>query len=97
MNISNTTLSQYENSNRVPSDGIKMKIANYFQVSVDYLLGNTDNPDPSLLSEKQLPKELQGIGIEYIKLARELQEDDFSPEDIRMIIKAMKVANKSKK
>jgi transcriptional regulator with XRE-family HTH domain len=47
LNISNTTLSQYENNQRTPSDEIKIKIANYFNVSIDYLLGQTNikNPD----------------------------------------------------
>jgi transcriptional regulator with XRE-family HTH domain len=43
INISNTTLSQYEAGNRTPSDEIKEKIADYFSVSVDYLLGRTDS------------------------------------------------------
>lgn len=43
INISNTTLSQYEAGNRTPSDEIKERIADYFSVSVDYLLGRTDN------------------------------------------------------
>lgn len=42
LNISNTTLSQYETGKRVPSDEIKIKIADYFNVSIDYLLGRTD-------------------------------------------------------
>ncbi len=42
LNISNTTLSQYEAGNRTPSDEIKEKVADYFDVSVDYLLGRTE-------------------------------------------------------
>ncbi len=42
LNISNTTLSQYEAGNRTPSDEIKEKVADYFNVSVDYLLGRTE-------------------------------------------------------
>lgn len=45
LNISNTTLSQYETGKRVPSDEIKIKIADYFNVSLDYLLGRTNIPD----------------------------------------------------
>ena len=43
LKISNTTLSQYEAGNRTPSDDIKIQIANYFNVSMDYLLGRTDD------------------------------------------------------
>ena len=39
MNIANNTLSMYENDLRVPNDTIKSKIADYFGVTIDYLLG----------------------------------------------------------
>lgn len=42
LNISNTTLSQYESCVRVPSDEMKIKIARYFDVSLDYLMGVED-------------------------------------------------------
>jgi len=51
LNISNTTLSQYEAGNRVPSDEIKIKIADFFDISVDFLLGRTK--DYSAYSEVQ--------------------------------------------
>ncbi len=47
LNISNSTLSQYEAGNRSPGDDIKKKIADYFSVTVDYLLGRTDSSNPS--------------------------------------------------
>lgn len=42
LNVNNSTLSQYESGDRVPSDATKVKIANYFQVTLDYLMGRTD-------------------------------------------------------
>lgn len=42
INVSNTTLSMYESNKRVPSDDVKKKIADYFNVSLDYLMGVSD-------------------------------------------------------
>lgn len=39
LHIANSTMSQYESGERVPSDEMKLKIADLFGVSVDYLLG----------------------------------------------------------
>lgn len=41
-NIARSTLSQYESNQRTPSDEIKIKLSEYFNVSLDYLLGKTD-------------------------------------------------------
>lgn len=40
LNIGKSTLCQYESGVRIPGDDIKIAIANIFNVSVDYLLGN---------------------------------------------------------
>lgn len=42
LNISNTTLSQYEAGNRTPGNDILKQIADYFEVSLDYLLGRVN-------------------------------------------------------
>lgn len=46
-NIGQQTLSQYENNKRkLPIDLLK-RYAIYFNVSADYILGLTDNPEPN--------------------------------------------------
>lgn len=42
LHIGNTTVSQYESGTRVPSDTIKLAIAQHFGVSLDYLMGAID-------------------------------------------------------
>lgn len=42
LSISTATLSQYENGLRQPSYDILKKIADFYNVSIDYLLGRTD-------------------------------------------------------
>lgn len=43
--VSNATLSLYENNDRKPDFDTIKKLADYFGVTADYLLGRTDNPN----------------------------------------------------
>lgn len=42
--ISLRTYQRYESGERVPDTEVLMKIADYFDVSTDYLLGRSDDP-----------------------------------------------------
>lgn len=53
LQVSNSTLSQYESGTRVPSDEMKGAIADYFGVSLDYLYGRTNQRQPSSTTPKQ--------------------------------------------
>ena len=44
MNTNQNTISRYETGEREPSISELIKIADYFNVSIDYLLERTDNP-----------------------------------------------------
>lgn len=54
LNIANSTLSQYESGDRVPSDDIKIKMADYFNVSLDYLLGRSSSPGSSISPSSEM-------------------------------------------
>lgn len=41
LNVGNVAVSQYESGTRVPSDEVKIKIADFFNVSLDFLLGRS--------------------------------------------------------
>lgn len=44
LNTSQNTISRYETGEREPGINELIKIADYFDVSIDYLVGRTDNP-----------------------------------------------------
>ncbi len=45
LNMSQNSISRYETGEREPDFASLIKIADYFNVSVDYLLERTDNPN----------------------------------------------------
>lgn len=44
LNTTRSTISNFENMQRKPSLDMIIRIADYFQVSIDYLVGRTDDP-----------------------------------------------------
>ena len=52
LNTSQNTISRYETGEREPGIAELIKIADYFNISIDYLLERTD--DPNLYNEKKL-------------------------------------------
>lgn len=60
LSINYRTYAGYERNESEPSDEIKVQIARYFNVSLDYLLGIIDNPRPIASGDKyiRLPKPL---------------------------------------
>lgn len=61
LNIGNSTLCQYEGGQRIPSDDIKIKIATFFNVTVDYLLGTEKKPESTIVT-------LDNVNIHMIPL-----------------------------
>ncbi|TCU64445.1 DNA-binding XRE family transcriptional regulator [Tissierella praeacuta] len=53
LNLSQQTISLYESEKRQPDYQILQSIADFFNVSVDYLLGRTDIKDSSVLYVKE--------------------------------------------
>ena len=47
--VERSSVGKYEGKSRIiPSDDVKYRIAEYFGVSVDYLMGYTDSPNPPI-------------------------------------------------
>ncbi len=67
--LSESTVSLYETGKREPDNETLMKLADYFEVSVDYLLGRTDDPSPKTLDEQ-----LQGVEFALWGEVKEMTE-----------------------
>ena len=92
--ISPSTVGMYERDQRFPDKDIRGKIADYFEVSVDYLLGRTD--------ERNLNKEKPKLdpGIKTIAAHRVNPYEDISEEGINKIneyIEMVRLMEKNKK
>ena len=78
LSISSSAVGMYERDEREPNDEITLKLAEYFGVSTDYLLGKSDirNPENTDLDKLQIglsTKDYSNISDEQIK-----QIEDFA-------------------
>ena len=87
-----STLSRYENNIMQPRATFVQKMAEYFGVTTDYMLGKTHKPH--LVLKDNLPFELENIGIKYLIVAKELQDMKIDINEIEKIIKIYKEVNK---
>ena len=55
LSVSHHTISSYEKGKSDPSDETKVGLARYFGVTVDYLVGLSDEPFPSNAGQDVLP------------------------------------------
>lgn len=70
-----STVSLYENNHSTPNDDIKLKICEYFDISMDYLLG-LSNVQKKDREDLYIPDELKGIGVAFHKGEEGLTQDE---------------------
>ncbi|MGG3890084.1 helix-turn-helix domain-containing protein [Metabacillus fastidiosus] len=66
LGISNVQLSRYESGDRKPDPDMITAISDYFDVPADYLLGRSDNPDPSrkvIVAEQEITLSKEELDI----------------------------------
>lgn len=71
LKISQQAYANYETGKRQPDQEMLAKIADYFDVSVDYLLGRTDTPKPSSLDEQ-----LSGVDFALWSEAKDMTDSE---------------------
>ena len=80
LGVTRQCYNNYELGNRQPDYEALAKIAQYFNVTVDYLLGNETEP-------KETDIKIDGM---YFKFAKDAKAIDLSQEDMDFIIKFYK-------
>lgn len=66
----------------IPNGEILLMLANYFRVSTDYLLGNTDDPTPAAQKEKPPARGGELIGPNkqaLLSLVEQMSDDEAGP------------------
>ncbi|MHB8171266.1 MAG: helix-turn-helix domain-containing protein [Thermincolia bacterium] len=86
LSVSDATINRYEKEKRLPDIEMLQRLATYFSVTVDWLLGRSSNPEPSLTDDippeglmyfrklKNLPPEAQKQFMEAFKSHTKLIE-----------------------
>ena len=82
-NVESATITNWEKGNRCPKDDILIKLADYFDCSLDYLLGRTDNK-----SSKVVSHEINNSTVE-IEIDKNYPYD-LTPEDVENILNQLK-------
>jgi HTH-type transcriptional regulator, competence development regulator len=85
--ISNVVLSRYEKDERKPDYDMLNKIADYFEVSVDHLLGREEKVKTKEDSLEEVNKLVKEYGIEQFGFFDIEKWKDLSQEDIEEIKK----------
>lgn len=71
LSVAPSTIGMYERDEREPNDSITLKLAEYFEVSTDYLLGKTDIRNIEQEFNFAYHKETEGLSEDEIKEALE--------------------------
>ena len=82
LGISNVVLNRYENDERLPDVDTLGKLAEFYGVTTDYLLGRIDNPKP--ISQEDPDDDIQPTPPERIRTFQK-KVGELSPESLTFI------------
>lgn len=72
--IDDTSISKYENEKAMPENELLQRIADFFGVSVDYLLGRDENPNTTSSPETLSKKEKLDIEKEALQMIENIDK-----------------------
>lgn len=106
VNVSDRVIGYYESDERFPDKDTLNKIADYFNVSVDYLLCRTDNRNLTAKDEKSIKNDLKKMMTDlrtgqagpafYGDTELDEEELDLIEDAMELALKTIKLRNKEK-
>ncbi len=94
-NVTKQTVSNWENGNRTPDSTTLSKLADYFGVTVDYLLGRTEKRNFNIDEKPKLDEDIKTIAAYRINPNKDLPDDAI--EKINEYIEMIEMMYKQKK
>lgn len=94
IHIDKSSLSRFENEEREPRTSVILDIANFFNVSVDYLLGVSENRNPDKDVARQesldniLQREMEGVDFALYGEVKDLTTEQ--KEDLLQMVRLFK-------
>ena len=88
LNIAQSTLANYETNFRSPKMDVLIAIANYYGVSVDYLLGRTDIP---FVDTAKRPKDLNRF-LQQAEIIFDGDTHNLDDKERALVMKSLEVA-----
>lgn len=94
IHIDKSSLSRFENGEREPRTSVILDIANFFNVSVDYLLGVSENRNPDKDVARQesldniLQREMEGVDFALYGEVKDLTTEQ--KEDLLQMVRLFK-------
>lgn len=90
-----SSIGSYEINARQPSYDVLRKIADYFEVTTDYLLERTSIPNGTIVTPKnneeaELIKQIKEIGVESVSMIKDAYNSGLSVEDLKKILELAK-------
>jgi transcriptional regulator with XRE-family HTH domain len=94
LNVSESTIGMYERGEREPNFETLNKIANYFGVPVDYLMGRTENPKSKKITFEDLDKDERDFVEQVREVAAEYGYELSDPEFVKIFRAALDFAKR---
>jgi len=93
LGITTSAYGFYEQGKRQPDPETISKLANFFNVTTDYLLGRTEIPNANVINvTDQIPKEILkelDIDVAYREVLINAKEAKISPEELAAFVDAL--------